>query len=349
MTPLLPNGFIGRISCGLAVCLLGPSGEAQEAGRQSRIEQGPVVLTSSVDRTAARVADPVEWTLRLEAPTGSRVGWPALPETIGAWEVRVLEQRDDIPLPADKGRGRRVWIRKFFIETLKTGMQTLPTAEVQVEIPDPDAPGERQTLTLRSEPLSIAVESSLQADADPSQFRDIKDVVDVEPPPAVSTAWVNWLIGGGCVAGLAALIASFYWFGRRNPLPAVWARKELARLREMSVDSSAERQQCFAEVVGVVRQFLADHFHSEIASQTAEEWTAYAETNVLLDNELRSQVAHLLKQHDVSRFSHTGITAQQLDEAFGIAERVIGSATTAGAESPAEANVRDAVRMRSSA
>lgn len=320
---------------------------AQDAVQRSRIEQGPVVLTSRIDRVKARVADPVEWTLQLEAPAGSHVRWPSFPEQIDLLEIRAVGGEDDIPLPSEGGGGRRVWTRIFLLETLETGLKSVPAAEVQVDVLDPNGSDGRRTVILRSEPLAVAIESSLPPDADPKQFRDIKDPIDVEPPPPNGRPWFKWAIGGGCAAGLAAIAAGLLWFGRRRRSPVAWARDELSRLRKMPANSSAERQQRFAEVVGVVRQLLAARFHSEIASQTGEEWRGYAEAHQLLDPALRSQTAELLKQHDISRFAAKEVGAEVLEQAFVLAEHIIDSATVADAKPSGDAALANAAPMRS--
>lgn len=348
MNPLHHNRLRVALAFVWATGLMIAPLDGQEPDRQRRVTEGPVTLTSSIDRSIARVADPIEWTLQVEAPAGSRVGWPAFPTQVDALEIRASEERDAIPLPGDQGPDNRIWTRSFLIETLETGAQRLPAAEVQVDVPDPEEPAGRRTLTLRAEPLSISVESSLPEDADPMQFRDIKDVVDVEAPSSAASVWIVWIIGGGVIAALLVLAAGLIWFGRRTRSPVVWARKELARLRQLPVDAAADRQHRFAEVVDLIRQLLAARFRPEIGAQTAEEWNACAEANDLFDRETRTQVADLLKQHDLSRFARTGIDAPQLETAFDAAERVIESVSTLPAASPADAAVRDTVEMRSS-
>src|SRR4051795_801379 len=133
----------------------------------SVVQDGRVKLRVSLDKSTARVAEPIRLVLEVEAPRGSRVELPALSKGIGDFEIRKSERIND--LPSEDSAAVRRWILSAVLETLKTGDLKIPAIEVQYAT-DPHA----TTLkSLASKPLEIHVASVLEDRADPRKFRDI--------------------------------------------------------------------------------------------------------------------------------------------------------------------------------
>src|SRR3954452_6964725 len=91
----------GRVLLALLAPLLAslPSLAGAEAvsAFQSVVADGPVKVTARIDKGSARVAEPIQLVLEVEAPRGTRVELPAKVNRLGDFEVRRSEQTNDIP------------------------------------------------------------------------------------------------------------------------------------------------------------------------------------------------------------------------------------------------------------
>src|SRR5436190_8797863 len=96
--------------------------------RQSAVSDGPVKITARIDKGTARVAEPIQFTLEVEAPRGARIEMPGKVDRLGDFEVRRSEQNNDIPSAA--GAEKRTWILRATLETLKTGELSISPLEV---------------------------------------------------------------------------------------------------------------------------------------------------------------------------------------------------------------------------
>jgi hypothetical protein len=103
---------------------------AQPEGSRSpqlAVTDGPVKLTANIDKTTARVAEPIHLVLEVEAPRGTRVEMPASFDQLGDFEIRNAERANDIPA-AEKPE-TRTWILRLTLESIKTGQLTIPPLE----------------------------------------------------------------------------------------------------------------------------------------------------------------------------------------------------------------------------
>src|SRR5215213_2455006 len=64
---------------------------------QSSVNDGPVNVTIRVDKGTARVAEPVQLIVEVEAPRGTKIELPAKTTCLGNFEVRRSDQTNDIP------------------------------------------------------------------------------------------------------------------------------------------------------------------------------------------------------------------------------------------------------------
>jgi hypothetical protein len=275
----------------------------------------------------------------VEAPRGSRVAWPEFPEAVGRLQFQRSGEDEDLPVAA--AGGRRFWERRYRFESFYPGTHSLPPLTIEVMLPEAD-PGEAdepapspaaaatetsetseaagRSLSLRPEPLQLTVRSSLPAEADPADFRDIKEAVAPPADAAASSSWRRWTLAA-CVLVIAiASLGSWRWWHRRQSQPVVWARRELKRLRAAETASPATR---LAELVAVLRAYLTETDGLAVAARTAAEWADPASASAPLDPETARRLADLLRLHDRSRFAGVNVDRAALEEAFGTAEQLL--------------------------
>ena len=95
---------------------------------KSEASDGPVKVTARISTASARVAEPVQLVLEVDAPRGARIELPAKADRLGDFEVRHSERTMDIPSAAQADQ--RSWIVRATLESLKTGELTIPSLGV---------------------------------------------------------------------------------------------------------------------------------------------------------------------------------------------------------------------------
>jgi hypothetical protein len=281
------------------------------SSKQAVITEGSVKLTVRVDRNVARVVEPIQFTLEVEAPRGTRVELPNLTKQLGDFDVRRSERLKDVPVAASADV--RSWILKAKLETIKTGDLTIPPLDVRYST---DTKSETFN-TLTSKPLAIQITSVLENGSDPRKFHDIKDVVDVAVPEQPSRAWIVWTAAGtgAVLAGLALVVVVAKW-RRRGPSPAEWALAAIADLQKATIANAADAEAVFNEVVDIVREFFELEFGVQTLSRTTREFLADAMEQVELGNMPRKRLMWLAKLADEIKFARRGIGGEQVRQAF---------------------------------
>src|SRR3954471_19732709 len=95
---------------------------------QSVVSDGPVKVTARINKRTARVAEPIQLVLEVEAPLGTRLEMPGKINRLGEFDVRRMEQTNDIP--SATGADKRTWILSATLESIKTGALEIPSLDV---------------------------------------------------------------------------------------------------------------------------------------------------------------------------------------------------------------------------
>ena len=133
----------------------------------------------------------------------------------------------------------RTWTRQMTLESIVTGDLQIPAMEIQV------ADGTNSRI-IKSNAIPVRVISVLEDRADPTQFRDIHSVVDVDVPPQKSDGWFWWAAGGlGLLTFGSAAIAVV---ARRKTwlTPSEWALRELESLHQSEAMQGGDSETRFA-------------------------------------------------------------------------------------------------------
>lgn len=283
----------------------------------SIVTDGPVKVTARIDKSAARVAEPIQLVLEVEAPRGTRIKLPAKVNRLGDFDVRRSEQTNDIP-SATKAE-KRAWVLRATLESIKTGDLTVPPLEIHYT-----TDGNSSTFkTVSTAPIRVRITSVLENRADPTRFRDIKQTVDVPLPETPSRSWIAWTCGG-IIAATASLLllAAIVKRWRRAPSPAAWALANIEELELLDVSQTGP-ETLFNEVVDVVREFFGLEFNVSTLPRTTREFLAEASGEVGLSEIARKRLEWLASVADEIKFARLGVGEQHLQHAFAQAKAFV--------------------------
>jgi hypothetical protein len=301
-------------------CLPSLALAATEAASPLRSEasDGPVKVTARVNAASARVAEPIQLVLEVEAPRGARIELPAKTERLGDFEVRRTERTTDIPSAA--GADKRTWILQLTLESLKTGELTIPPLEVHYTT---DATSSTFK-TVSTSPILVHITSVLENRADPTRFRDIKQTVDVPVLEIESRRWIAWTCGGAAAAVVASLLVLvIVKYHRRGPSPAAWALGAIEDLEKVDISQTAGVEALFNEVVDIVREFFELEFNVPALHKTTREFLAEASEEVRLPEVASKRLSWLASVADEIKFARLGIGEEHLKHALAQAKEFI--------------------------
>jgi hypothetical protein len=278
--------------------------------------QSPIqpTLTATVSKSDVHVAEPFVLELTVVAPLGAKVTLPAIGEQISEFEI--LDYQDVNDIPSDASSGERIWTRRMTLESIVTGELEIPALEIRVS-------QGAHSETLRSQVIPVHVISVLEGRADPTQFRDIQSVVDVDIPQPKSIAWVWWTAGG---LGLLTLFTTAFAVVTRRQTwltPVDWAKQELERLQASEAMQNCDSETVTQELLAVIRDFLELQFEISAPVQTSSELLQVVESGKLLNPELVKRFGKLFAVADQTKFAGLTLTPSQIGKLFNEAQMLI--------------------------
>lgn len=311
-------GFLGWMTLIALVCLalLGDL-HADEVSGQNATHLATV--TSKLPGSKVQVAEPFTLELTVTAPTGSKVDFPSIGESLGSFDVN--NQFDQADVPSVNEMTQRTWTRRLTLESIITGDLEIPSLEILVRSGD-------VLQTLKSETIGIHVTSVLEDRADPTKFRDIKSVVDVAVPQPVSHAWLWWTLGGagGVVAAVFALVAVTK---RKSWItPNTWAMRELDQLRNSAAMKSADSEIVTENLTTILRDYLELQFNIATPVQTTSELLHEIKTNKLMSTDAVKGYATLFENADLARFAGLQLSPTELTKCVDDAAQLIEQTTS---------------------
>lgn len=193
---------------------------------------------------------------------------------------------------------------------------------------------------------AVRIESLVGAEADPTEFRDIRGIV-AEPRA------IHWPLVAGIAAALlaAALVAAWLLLRRRVAVPVApheWARAELARIERESLAARGEHGRYYDDLTSVVRGYVSRRFEIPADRQTSREFAAAAQSHREFPSDQTARLRELLRLADLVKFAAAVPSQAECDanlaQAREFVERtkpVDGAAATAEST---ERTVADAAR-----
>lgn len=290
-------------------------------------QHGDATVTLSLSNDVVQVATPFDLVVEVIVPKGTRVALPNFAGQLGELEVLNTEQLSDLPVAG--GRLTRV---RWTLESLRSGELRVGPITIQLSrapvgarastagtTPSESAPSQSalaqslKTQSIQTESLPLQVRSTIEQQADPTQFRDIHPPIDVALPSARTRfAWIGF---GLAAAGLVIAVAMGLLLTRRSGRiePADWATAELTALRQALVaDESSELQSTFDASDSIIREFLTLQFDGLGTSQTTDELLAGIARLPGVTTERNEHVARLLQAADAVKYAGRAITRAEM-------------------------------------
>ena len=271
------------------------------------VRMGITVLPETVT-----VGTPFRVLVRVRAPRGATIRFPAATDSLGG--VELLDPRT-VRASADSSAVDQT--ATYRLAAWDVGDMPIKLGDVMVRIG-----GDEQRVAIDS--VDVHVATVLPADTTKRVPKPARDLIDT---PA--SMWKWWLIGGIVAAILAMLL--WWWFSRkkRGPDsalaidPYTFAQKEFTRIEALGLVEAGERERFVALMVEVVRDYLARRVGGATAALTSTELlqALRAEPTVPIH-----RLAPMLAESDLVKFARAPLTADRAkwlgDEAKAIVKDV---------------------------
>lgn len=279
----------------------------------------PVDVKAVVSKSVVQVAEPFGLDVTVTVPAGTKVFFPTVNSQLGDFDVDEHQDMFDVPSATGSG-GQRSWTRHYSLESIVTGDLEIPPIEI------PFTRGQT-TGSVTTKALPMRVVSVLEDRADPTKFRDIKSVVDVDVPTPSSNGWIFWTLGG-MGAGVLSLAAIALVARRKKYLtPSQWAVGELEALKSSPALQADNAEPVLREMSNILRGYFEMQFEISAPAQTTEEFFQFVEQKQFVDLKLLEQIAELLSMADQAKFAGLQLTQTELHEVIDSAIGLIDSFT----------------------
>lgn len=294
---------------------------------EQTVERGPVTMTVRTDKDRITIAEKLNLTIEVTAVEGVDVEMPQFGDKLDEFQIRDFRDSPDIP----NGKGRQ-WRQEYVLDIFLSGDYHIPpiTAKFIDRRTDRDGRGVATTQPIISEvsspPLTIEVTSLLEGEFDPTDFHDIKGVVELPVPP--SRAWIWWMAGTTSTV-LLAVVGIWLWKRRTRSVlerivpPHEWAREQFLRLRDENLIEQNQIRLFYYRLTGIVRQYIERRFAIMAAEQTTDEFLKAVKDHPSLGTKYRGSLTTFLRAGDMVKFARYQPEATEIDQAFEAAETFV--------------------------
>lgn len=304
------------------------------AEREASANGSAVRLT--LDRTDVTPADRVTLRIELAAAPGWTPGAhpPELREGERLGEFTIAEVRSAPPTIDDQGR--RLDVIEFTLLPFLPGDEQVPALDwVFAPIPDAarasiDAEG---PVTIRTEPVDVAIRSLLDADA---TLADPKGIVDAPPAPR----W-PWYAGGAAaivaLAGAAVLLrrASEVRGVGAAPAPAhVEALEALSSLARLGLAERGAFDPYFTELSRILRRYIERRFDLHAPTLTTDEFLQQSRRSNVIRAEYVRELETFLRLADLVKFARHAPDAEEAGRAHDTARAFVESTAPVQSAAP---------------
>jgi hypothetical protein len=235
-----------------------------------------------------------------------------LPAEIGELRLRQIENLPDVP-----AGNLRVWTQRYEIESLSPGKVELPPIKIAYRT----SPGDSQSQQLELPAVSLTTMSLVEANADPTQFRDIKGTVEIPASPSGFQPWVWFAAGMATVAAVAVILR--LWL-RSKPLTAdQWALAELNRIDVPLMVEQDRVQELYFLVTGIVRTYIERRFGVHAPKKTTAEFLSEAQRHPMLAGQHQKSLGEFLEAADRVKFARWNPDIEQIAETVAVAKTFV--------------------------
>jgi len=312
------------------------------------VDRGPVTMTVQARPATVTVGEKVQLTIDVVAEEGVSVLMPELGEELGAFAVRSRNTPPDVPED-----GMRHWTHTYALDTFATGAVEIPSVELQftdARQSTVDENGAPVDTAIATDPLMINVQGVLRGDEAETDYRDIRDPVDVSVPGEGFNWWVIALAAASAaiVGALAAIVIAL--ISRRSkskptvpPEPAhVRALRALDELAAAGLIGQGAFHEFYTRLSSIVRQYIEQRFGLMAPERTTEEFLREAERDPQLSAAHRELLTGFLRAADMVKFARFKPRSEEAQAALDAARGFVRETATAvepadGGTQPTEA------------
>jgi hypothetical protein len=219
--------------------------------------QSQVNVRSNIDRDNILIGEPLSLTVEAYAPVGAHVTWFNT-DTIPHFETLKKDGVDTV-----QNIDAKKFSQHFELTSFDSGQQYIPPFEIVVD---------NQSYFTDS----IAINVSFAPFNPNEDYRDIKDIIEVENP---SVEYLQWLIAG--LAVISLLVIALLWRRKRmapakkeQAIPALSAYEEAMKaLAQMALKNinNGEVKAYYSEMNDILRKYVSRKFSVSTFERTNEE------------------------------------------------------------------------------
>ena len=251
----------------------------------------PAKLSASLDRKSARVGDSATLTLKYYVPQGIR--FESMPKLDGLDGFTIVDKK------MSEG--------EIKLTLIVDRMDKLEIGPVSLSYKDKDG---IETI-VRSEAVSLVVQSNLGDKPAEAQIKPIMDIVPITPP---WLKYLPWIIG---IILIAAVIGGIIWWKKRKQKleefinikpPHVIAEEEIQKLQSARLFEKGQYKEFYFRLSEIIRRYLEKTKNFPAAEFTTEEIARR------LKSEIDRKILPFLRQADLVKFAETVPTQARKEE-----------------------------------
>ena len=262
---------------------------------------GPVTVSSTVDRDVITIGDPVVFAVTVDLAPGWTVADPGVPRALGEFEVLETEPAQQTRLNGGASR----FVFRYRLSAYRVGEQELPPVEVSFAGPD------GATGTASTGGHVVRVQSVILPE---ENAQDIKPLKPQLPLPGLLASELMRLVfaGVGAVAVVLLVIFALWWFRRRREpvldglTPAQRALAELEKLGALQLAEKGRFTEHYERMTAILRAYVAEQYRLPAGERTPRELRVEME-RAGVDPQQRAAIFEILHEGEVVRF-HSGRT-----------------------------------------
>ena len=261
----------------------------------------PITINTEIDKPIVTTGDIITYTITL---THESDVIPTTPDFDAISEFNIIERITIKPRETENGLVKQKYSAKLRAD--KVGTYTIAPVRVPFKIKEKNTekyiPGE-----ILSQKITIEVASVLRLQGEPTDIKDIKDIVEVD------RNWVPWFFWGLNII-LLTIVLYLLWKYRKtkhpNPTkeaPALStheiAFRELDTLKSKGLLERGNAREHFFELSEILRRYLGKRYLFPALDWTTEEITEHFKNQEKIELASRTEANRILKKSDLIKFA----------------------------------------------
>ena len=265
------------------------------------LANSPLTINAEIDKPTVTTGDIITYTITLKHEFDVIT---ITPDFDSVSEFNLIERITSEPRETGKGLIEQKYSAKFRAD--KVGTYTIAPVRVPFKIKEKNTgnyiPGE-----VRSQKFTVEVASILRLQGEPTDIKDIKDIVEVDRD------WVPWFFWGLNII-LLTIVLYLLWKYRKtkhpNPTkeaPALstheTAFRELDTLKSKGLLERGNAREHFFKLSEILRRYLGKRYLFPALDWTTEEITEHFKNQEKIELASRTEANRILKKSDLIKFA----------------------------------------------